>query len=104
MRFSFEFSSSSCFRRLASLTSIPPYLLRHPYNVAALIPCCRHSSLVLAPASLCFNIPMIFHEMVPKLKIFLHLVAGFRSLASLAMSVGSAQDRQSGQGQLCCCL
>jgi hypothetical protein len=30
MRFSFEFSSSSCFSRLASLTSSPPYLLRHP--------------------------------------------------------------------------
>lgn len=35
-RFSFPFSSSSCFSRLASETSSPPNLAFHPQNVALL--------------------------------------------------------------------
>ena len=59
IRFSFRFSSSRCFSRWASLTSSPPYLAFQLYNVALLIPCCRHNSPVPNPASPCFKIPTI---------------------------------------------
>src|SRR6195256_3923625 len=39
--FSRAFSSSSCFRRLASETSMPPYLAFQLYSVASETPCLR---------------------------------------------------------------
>src|SRR2546422_9433222 len=53
--FSFRFSSSRCFSLLASPLSIPPYFAFQ----RSLIPCCRHNSAVVNPASPCFRIAMI---------------------------------------------
>src|SRR5258708_35400387 len=47
--FSLAFSSSSCFRRLASETSMPPYLAFQLYSVASETPCLRARSAVFAP-------------------------------------------------------
>ena len=49
--FSFRFSSSSAFSRLASDTSRPPYLAFQLYKVASETPCLRARSAVFAPAS-----------------------------------------------------
>src|SRR5690606_32834632 len=49
--FSLAFSSSSAFRRLASETSMPPYLAFQLYSVASEIPCLRARSSAFAPAS-----------------------------------------------------
>src|SRR5277367_4134736 len=57
--FSFAFSSSSCFNRFASDTSMPPYLAFQLYSVASETPCLRSRSAVFAPASCSFNTPMI---------------------------------------------
>src|ERR1700732_2009821 len=57
--FSRRFSSSSPLSRLASATSIPPYLAFHLYSVASAIPCRRHNSAVFSPASASRKIPMI---------------------------------------------
>src|SRR5262249_31730509 len=57
--FSFPFSSSSAFSRLASETSRPPNLAFHLSNVASDMPCLRHTSAVVAPASCSRRIPMI---------------------------------------------
>lgn len=57
--FSLAFSSSSCFRRLASDRSIPAYLAFSLLNVAGLRPCFRHSSGVGKPASCYLIIPII---------------------------------------------
>jgi hypothetical protein len=57
--FSLPFSSSRDFRRLASDTSMPPYLAFHLKNVALLIPYLRQTSAVSAPASCSRKIPMI---------------------------------------------
>ena len=59
IRFNRRFSSSRPFRRLASLTSSPPYLRFHRYSVFSLIPCRRHTSRPDAPASTSAKIPMI---------------------------------------------
>src|SRR5262249_51440051 len=56
---SFLFSSSSARRRLASLTSRPPYLAFQRWYVGPLIPCLRHTSASFAPASTSFSTPMI---------------------------------------------
>ncbi len=58
-RFSFAFSSSSAFSRLAYETSSPPYFAFHVWNVALLIPCFRHASTIETPASCSRKIPMI---------------------------------------------
>jgi hypothetical protein len=50
--FSLLFSSSSAFRRLASETSMPPYLAFQLYSVASDTPCLRARSAVLAPLML----------------------------------------------------
>ena len=39
--------------------SIPPYFLRHLYNVVFAIPCLRHNSKMPLPASASPRIPMI---------------------------------------------
>jgi hypothetical protein len=57
--FSFAFSSSSCFSRLASETSMPPYLAFQLYSVASETPCLRARSAFVAPASCSFSTPMI---------------------------------------------
>src|SRR6202161_2390964 len=57
--FSLAFSSSSCFSRLASETSMPPYLAFQLYSVASETPCLRARSAVFAPASCSFKTPMI---------------------------------------------
>src|SRR5580693_9342709 len=57
--FNFAFSSSSCFRRLASETSMPPYLAFQLYSVASDMPCLRARSAVFAPASCSRSTPMI---------------------------------------------
>src|SRR6202041_1716489 len=57
--FSLAFSSSSCFSRLASETSMPPYLAFQLYSVASETQCLRARSAVLAPASCSFSTPMI---------------------------------------------
>jgi hypothetical protein len=49
--FSFTFSSSNGFSRLASGTSRPPYFAFHLQKVALLIPCLRQTLAVAAPAS-----------------------------------------------------
>src|SRR6185312_7559373 len=49
--FSFRFSSSSIRRRLASDTSMPPYLAFQLYSVAPETPYLRGRSPVFAPAS-----------------------------------------------------
>src|SRR5665213_1192488 len=49
--FSLRFSSSSARRRLASDTSMPPYLAFQLYSVASEMPCLRARSAVFAPAS-----------------------------------------------------
>src|SRR5690606_8303802 len=49
--FSFTFSSSRAFRRLASDTSMPPYFAFQLYSVASLTPCLRARSPAFAPAS-----------------------------------------------------
>src|SRR5690606_3353451 len=49
--FSFAFSSSRAFRRLASDTSIPPYFAFQLYSVASETPCLRARSPAFAPAS-----------------------------------------------------
>src|SRR3984885_14688817 len=49
--FSLAFSSSSCFRRFASETSMPPYLAFQLYSVASDTPCLRARSAVFTPAS-----------------------------------------------------
>src|SRR5690606_23748085 len=49
--FSFAFSSSRAFRRLASDTSIPPYFPFQLYRVASLTPCLQARSAAFAPAS-----------------------------------------------------
>ncbi len=53
--FSRRFSSSSRRSRRISETSSPPYLFRQVQKVASEIPCRRHSSLTLAPASASFR-------------------------------------------------
>ena len=57
--FSRRFSSSSPLSRLASATSMPPYFAFHLHSVASAIPCLRHTSAVLSPASASRKIPMI---------------------------------------------
>src|SRR3984893_15520010 len=57
--FSLAFSSSSCFRRLASETSMPPYLAFQLYSVASETPCLRARSAVFAPASCSRSTPII---------------------------------------------
>src|ERR1700737_2195567 len=57
--FSLAFSSSSCFRRLASGTSMPPYLAFQLYSVASETPCLRARSAVFAPASCSRSTPII---------------------------------------------
>src|SRR6266576_2861489 len=57
--FSLAFSSSSCLRRLASQTSMPPYLAFQLYSVASETPCLRARSAVFAPASCSRKTPMI---------------------------------------------
>src|ERR1700722_17996387 len=57
--FSLAFSSSSCFSRLASETSMPPYLAFELYSVASETQCLRARSAVFAPASCSFSTPMI---------------------------------------------
>jgi hypothetical protein len=57
--FRFAFSSSSCFSRLASGTSMPPYLAFQLYSVASETPCFRAKSAVFAPASCSRRTPMI---------------------------------------------
>src|SRR5664279_2855170 len=59
MCLSCRFSSSSCFSRLASLNSNPPYLLFHRSKHAFAIPCRRHSSPVSTPPSDSFRMAMI---------------------------------------------
>src|SRR5512133_4286307 len=54
-----RFSSSSSFKRRASFTSIPPYLLFQVHSVAALTPSSRANSGTFRPASICFSTPMI---------------------------------------------
>jgi hypothetical protein len=58
-RLSRLFSSSSCFRRLASPTSSPPDFFFQVEKVCSLIPWRRHSSAVGAPASCSFRMPTI---------------------------------------------
>jgi hypothetical protein len=53
------FSSSSAFRRRASLMSMPPYLAFHLQTLALLTPCLRHRSATGTTASCSFNIAMI---------------------------------------------
>src|SRR5579872_7069591 len=57
--FSRRFSSSKARRRLASLTSIPPYFAFHRYRLPRVIPCRRHSSPGSTPASHSFRMAMI---------------------------------------------
>lgn len=57
--FSLAFSSSSALSRLASDTSIPPYLAFQLYRVASEMPCLRARSAVFAPASCSLSTPMI---------------------------------------------
>src|SRR5436853_6881265 len=57
--FSFAFSSSSCFSRFASGTSMPPYLAFQLYSVASETPCLRAKSAVFAPASCSRSTPII---------------------------------------------
>src|ERR1700738_596045 len=57
--FSLAFSSSSCFRRLASETSMPPYLAFQLYSVASETPCLRARSAVFVPASCSRSTPII---------------------------------------------
>src|SRR5271157_601691 len=57
--FSLRFSSSSDRRRLASDTSMPPYLAFQLYRVASETPCLRAKSAVFAPASCSRRTPII---------------------------------------------
>src|SRR5690606_11533154 len=57
--FSFAFSSSRDFRRLASDTCMPPYFVFQLYRVASLTPCLRARSAAFAPASCSRSTPMI---------------------------------------------
>src|ERR1700688_4097329 len=57
--FSLAFSSSSCFRRLASETSMPPNFAFQLYSVASETPCFRARSAVFAPASCSRSTPII---------------------------------------------
>src|SRR5690606_4009103 len=57
--FSFAFSSSRAFRRLASDTSIPPYFAFQLYSVPSLIPFLRARSPAFAPASCSRSTAMI---------------------------------------------
>src|SRR5260370_6845747 len=57
--FSLTFSSSSCFRRLASETFIPPYLAFQLYSVASETPCLRARSAVFPPPPCSRNTPII---------------------------------------------
>src|SRR5438876_11488753 len=74
--FSFRFSSSSCFSLLASPLSIPPYFAFQRSAVCSLIPCCRHNSAVVNPASPCFRIAMICSSLcrVPFMAVLLSWV------------------------------
>src|SRR6266568_3513459 len=67
--FNLRFSSSRAFSFLASETSIPPNFPFHLYKVVPLIPCRRHSSSALAPASCSFKIPMICSSVKRLLRI-----------------------------------
>src|SRR5580704_15723447 len=58
-----RFSSSSCLRRLASLTCIPAYLLFQAYSVAALPPSSRATSAVLRPPSVCLTAAILFSSL-----------------------------------------
>src|SRR3954470_22895699 len=57
--FSLRFSSSSDRRRLASDTSMSPYLAFQLYSVASEMPCLRARSAVFAPASCSRSTAMI---------------------------------------------
>src|SRR5690606_34959736 len=57
--FSFAFSSSKAFRRLASDTSIPSYFAFQLYSVTSLTPCLRARSPAFAPASCSRSTAMI---------------------------------------------
>src|SRR3954462_14120910 len=57
--FSLAFSSSSSFSRLASETSMPPYLAFQLYSVASETPCLRARSAVFTPASCSRSTPII---------------------------------------------
>ena len=57
--FSFVFSSSSDFSRLASETVSPPYLAFQLYSVASEIRCFRARSAAFAPSSCSFKIATI---------------------------------------------
>lgn len=54
-----RFSSSSCLRRLASLTSIPPYFLRQLKKVPLEMPFSRQRSAMGRPASASLRVAMI---------------------------------------------
>src|SRR5579864_2919433 len=57
--FSRRFSSSKARRRLASLTSMPPYFAFQRYKLPRVIPCRRHSSPGSTPASPSFRMAII---------------------------------------------
>src|SRR3984957_10958512 len=57
--FSLAFSSSSWLSRLASVTSMPPYLAFQLYSVASETPCLRARSADFAPASCSRSTPII---------------------------------------------
>ena len=60
MRFRRRFSSAIAFISLIRLASMPPYLARHLYSVALLIPCSRQSSVAGTPPSIYRSMPMIW--------------------------------------------
>src|SRR5947209_7836263 len=58
-----RFSSSSAFRRLASLTSMPPNFDFQLYRVWSVTPMSRATSFTDRPPSICFTAPMIFSSL-----------------------------------------
>ena len=60
MRLSLAFSASNSLMRVRSDTVAPAYMLFQPYQVAALMPCLRHTSATGNPASPSFRIATIW--------------------------------------------
>jgi hypothetical protein len=63
--FNLAFSSSICFSRLASGTSMPPYLAIQLYSVASETPCLRARSAVFAPSHAPAFTPIIHYLHAP---------------------------------------
>src|SRR6266508_4256440 len=92
IRLSWRFSSSSARSRLASLTSMPPYLRFQLYSVSVAIPSCRQSSFVEAPAVCCLSAAMICSSV--KRLLFIRLLLSFLRTRRTAIYSGTVLGEQ----------